>query len=127
MPQPKPKKARTSVETAFGVVDRTVLEKLRNSFDTTVLLNAVDAVDQVRYCDDEIRTGILALHGMAMNLLNDNYGAGTPGEEPIDELAYRLTSELLECIEHLQKAYRAVRPLQFLTADPDDEGEVDTE
>lgn len=62
----------------------------------------------MRYRDDEIRTGILSLHGMAMYVINDNYSAGTPGEEPIDELAYRLTGELLECIEHLQQAYRAV-------------------
>jgi hypothetical protein len=126
MPQTKPKTGAT-VKTAFGTLDRKVLEKLRNSYDTTTLLSAVDAVDQVRYCDDEMRTNILALHGMAMNLINDNYSAGTPGDEPIDELAYRLTSELLECIEHLQQAYRAIRPLQFLTGNPDDEWEHDDE
>ena len=91
MPQAKPKKTGTIVKTSFGIVDRKVLKKLRNSFDTTVLLSAVDAVDQVRYCDDEIRTDILKLHGMAMNFINDNYIAGAPGEESIGELAYRLT------------------------------------
>jgi hypothetical protein len=91
MPQAKPKKTGTTVKTSFGIVDRKVLKKLRNSFDTTVLLSAVDAVDQVRYCDDEIRTDILKLHGMAMNFINDNYIAGAPGEESIGELAYRLT------------------------------------
>ena len=48
MLQAKPKKTGTSVKTSFGIVDRKVLEKLRNSFDATVLLTAVDAVDQVR-------------------------------------------------------------------------------
>jgi len=50
MPQAKPKKTGTIVKTSFGIVDRKVLKKLRNGFDTTVLLSAVDAVDQVRYC-----------------------------------------------------------------------------
>ena len=120
-------KTGTIVKTSFGIVDRKVLKKLRNSFDTTVLLSAVDAVDQVRYCDDEIRTDILKLHGMAMNLINDNYIAGTPGEESIGELAYRLTDELLECIAHPEQAYQAIKPLEFLIADPDDELEEDEE
>ena len=73
----KPKKAAPAVQTSFGNVDRKVLEELRKSFDTNVLLSAVDAVDQVRKCDDIIRSGILALHGMAINVINDDYSAGT--------------------------------------------------
>jgi hypothetical protein len=39
---------RKTVETAFGAVDEKGLETLQHSFDSRRLLNAVDAVDQVR-------------------------------------------------------------------------------
>jgi hypothetical protein len=121
MPKPKPKARKKNIKTPFGILDRKVLEDLRGSYDTWALLAAVDAVDQVRYRDDEIREGIQALHGMAMYVINDNFSAGTPQEETIDELADRLTGDILEAIKHLEKAYAAVQPLQFLTGNPDEE------
>jgi len=67
------------------------LNELRRGLASFTLLpravSAVDAIDQVRYCDDEIRTDILKPHGMAMYLINDNYSAGTPGEE--SKVAYQ--------------------------------------
>lgn len=126
MPQTKPKtlKPSKSVKTRFGSVDRKALERLRGSYDTTVLHAAVDAIDQVRYRDDDLRESTMALHGMAMNLINDNYAApgGAVPDEPIWELADRITSDLLECMEHLQNAYDAIKPLEELAPDPDDLG-----
>jgi hypothetical protein len=121
MSKPKPKARKKNIKTPFGILDRKVLEDLRGSYDTWALLAAVDAVDQVRYRDDEIREGIQALHGMAMYVINDNFSAGTPGEETIDELADRLAGDILDAIKHLEKAYAVVQPLQFLTGDPDEE------
>ncbi len=124
MPQTKPNKLKTSksIKTRFGSVDRKALERLRGSYDTTVLLAAVDAIDQVRYRDDDLRESTMALHGMAMNLINDNYAApgGTVPEEPIWELADRITGDLLESIAYLRKAYDAIKPLEKLAPDPDD-------
>jgi hypothetical protein len=124
MPKPKSKRRKKNIKSPFGILDRKVLEDLRGSYDTWALLDAIDAVDQVRYCDDEIRQGIQALHGMATYIINDNHNvsnAGTPGEETIDELAWRLTGQLQECIEHLEKARRAIQPLEYLTGDPDEQ------
>jgi hypothetical protein len=44
-----------TIDTSYGPVDAKALEKLQNNFDTTRLLNAVDAVDQIRYRIDEVR------------------------------------------------------------------------
>jgi hypothetical protein len=124
MPQTKPKTSK-AVKTACGIVDRQALEELQNTFDTTGLLRAVDAVDQVRYRDDDLRQGILTLHGMAMNLINQDYSAGASSEESIGELADRLTGDILECIAQLEQAYEVIKPLETLIADPDDEGEAE--
>ena len=77
------------VKTSFGAVDGQALEKLQDSFDTTELLRAVDAIDQVRYRDDDLRQDMVNLHGMA----------------------------------HLEQAYEAVKPLESLLTDPDEEWE----
>jgi hypothetical protein len=67
------------VKTSFGAVDGQALEKLQDSFDTTELLRAVDAIDQVRYRDDDLRQDM--------------------------------------------QAYEAVKPLESLLTDPDEEWE----
>ena len=69
------------VKTSFGAVDGQALEKLQDSFDTTELLRAVDAIDQVRYRGDDLRQDMLDLHGMAHNLINQDYSSGTPRDE----------------------------------------------
>ncbi len=75
MPQTKTQ-ASKAVKTAFGIVDRRALEKLHGSYDTFVLGDAVDAIHQECYRDEELREGVMALHGIAMNLINDNYIIG---------------------------------------------------
>jgi hypothetical protein len=123
MPKSKAKARKKNVKTRFGIVDLKVFEDLRDRYDTWALLGAIDAVDQVRYRDDEIREGLMAVHGMAMNIINDNHAApgGRVPDEPIGELADRLACELQECINYLEKAYEAVYPLSFLIGNPDEE------
>jgi hypothetical protein len=75
------------VKTSFGTVDGQALEKLQDSFDTRELLRAVDAIDQLRYRDDDLRQDMLNLHCMARNLINQDYSSGTPRDESIGELA----------------------------------------
>jgi hypothetical protein len=113
------------LKTSFGAVDGQALEKLQDSFDTAELelLRAVDAIDQVRYRDDDLRQDMLNLQGMAHNLINQDYTSGTPKDESIGELADRLTGDILECIAHLEQAYEAVKPLESLLTDPDEESE----
>jgi hypothetical protein len=111
------------LKTPFGAVDGQALEELQDSFDTMGLLRAVDAIDQVRYRDDELRQDMLNLHGMAHNLINHEYSSGAPKDESIGELAVRLTEDIRECLAHLERAYQAVEPLQSLLANPDEEWE----
>ncbi|MGA7624389.1 MAG: hypothetical protein WB630_16290 [Candidatus Acidiferrales bacterium] len=102
------------IKTSFGAVDGQALERLQDSFDTTELLRAVDAIDEVRNRDDDLRRDILSLHGMAHNLINQHYSSGMLKDESIGELAERLTGDILECIAHLEQAYEAVKPLESL-------------
>jgi hypothetical protein len=43
----------------------------------------------VRYRDDDLCQDMLDLHGMAHNLINQDYSSGTPKDESIGELAER--------------------------------------
>jgi hypothetical protein len=127
MSQKKKPKTSKTVKTRFGNVDRKAFERLRESYDTFALGDAVDAIDQVRYCDDDLRESTMALHGTAMNIINDNHAApgGRVPEESIWELADRITGDLLECIAHLEKAYEAIKPLTELIPDPDAEWDAE--
>lgn len=42
-------------------------------------------------------------------------------DESIGELAHCLTGDILECIAHLEQAYEAVKPLETLLTDLDEE------
>jgi hypothetical protein len=110
---------RKTVETAFGSVDEKALETLQNSFDTRRLLEAVDAVDQVRYRIDGLRDDLLDLHRMAAEIINEDYGNGPAREEPIWELAEMLASEMLAFANGLREAYRAVEQLESLAPGED--------
>jgi hypothetical protein len=103
MPKPKPKARKRNVKPPSALLTARC-SKPPGQLQYLALLAAVDAVDQVRYRDDGIPEGIQALHGMAMYVINDNFSAGTPGEETIDELADRLTGDILDAIKHLEKA-----------------------
>jgi len=114
--------AKKTLKTPFGVVDRQALEELQGgSYETFALLQAVDAIDEVRNRDDELREGVLALHGMAHNLINGDGSAGSKREESIGELAWDMIDKLRLCVEELEKAIEAVEPLTPLLANPDDE------
>ena len=123
MAKTKSKKTRLSknVKTRFGSVNRKALERLRDSYDPWTSLAVINAIDHVRKRGDDMRETAKAVHRMAMNLINTNYaapGSGIP-DEPVWELADRITGDLLECIAHLKKAYKAVEPLTKLTPHPD--------
>lgn len=62
----------TTTKTRFGHVDVAALQKLREEFDTWQFLTAIDKLDQLRYQIDDMRDQLMALHGMASYLINDN-------------------------------------------------------
>jgi hypothetical protein len=114
-----------TVETAFGAVDEKALETLQHSFDSRRLLNAVDAVDQVRSRINGLREDLLDLHRMAAEVINEDYGHGPAREEPIWELADLLASEMLEFADGLRQACGAVEELESLAPADDWDGEED--
>jgi hypothetical protein len=117
--------SRKTVETAFGAVDEKALETLHNSFDTRRLLDAVEAIDQVRYRIDGLRDDLLDLHRMAAQVINEDDGDSPAREEPIWELAEMLASEMLEFADGLREAYRAVEELESLA--PGEDGDEEEE
>lgn len=86
-----------TLQTRYGLVDRTTLERLRDRFVTADLLHAVDTVDASDDISEtrrmRLRTQLLRLHGMAMALIN-GFGAGVTPGEPIWELADEIAEDL---------------------------------
>ena len=111
--------ARKTVQTAFGAVDEKALEALQNSFDSRRLLNAVEALDQVRSRIDGLRDDLLDLHRMAVEVINEDYGDRPTREEPIWELAEMLASEMLEFADGLRDAVHTVEELESLAPGED--------
>ena len=92
---------------------------LYENFETTWLLEAVDHVDNLRgYLGDgdyfeppEIRTNLLKLHGIAMNVVNNGWDSQL-GEmaELTDELEMQ-ASEMLRSLRAVQQTLRKLTAL----------------
>jgi hypothetical protein len=108
------------VSTSFGAVNRAVLEALQDSFDTQLLLDLVDQLDELRsrICDPEgLRADLLKLHTMAHSVINGASVATAGGDQSIWELADELDSELEQIAERARQASSAIRPLVDLQPD----------
>ena len=82
---------------AGGPLNQAVLEQLRESFDTYRLLDAVDAVDAIRYrlCEpDQVRDDLPHLHDVASALINGGGLNGRRPRQPMWSLAGDLSLEL---------------------------------
>jgi hypothetical protein len=109
-----------AVRTSFGLVNRAVLEALQDSFETQLLLDLVDQLDELRsrICDPEgLRADLLKLHGMAHSVINGASIATEGGHQSIWELAYDLEYELAQIAESARQASLAIRPLVGLQPD----------
>jgi hypothetical protein len=110
----------TAVKTRFGTVDAAALETLQDSFDTRRLLDAVEAIDQIRYRIDGLRDDLLDLHKMAAEVINEDPDGWTEREEPIWSMAEILASEILEFTTGLEQAYETLEQLETLIPGEDD-------
>ena len=61
---------------------------LQTSFDTRRLLDVVNAVNQVRYRIDGLRQDPLDLHGMAAELINEDYGNARTGGADLESSTF---------------------------------------
>jgi hypothetical protein len=90
---------------AGGPLNHAALEELRDSFGTDRPLDAVDAVDAIRYrlCEpDQVRDDILHLHDVASALISSGGLNGRRPRQPIWSLAGDLSLELGELGTRLQ-------------------------
>jgi hypothetical protein len=109
-----------ATEAHYGPVDPAALERLRESFNTSNMLEAVDKVDHIRYRIDSLRDELLKLHAMAHDLFNGAGFAGTAPESPIRELAEEVSMAISEWPEDLEAVCETVEQLVSLTPDPDE-------
>jgi hypothetical protein len=118
-----------SLKTAYGTVDRTKLEHLQASYDTSRLLDAVDVIDQLRarICDPEgLRNDLLELHHMAMEVINEDAPpvSSSTIQGTIWEHAADLEFEVSEVADRLREIAALLEELAMLAPEDDeDEGE----
>lgn len=110
------------IVTIYGKVNRERLDELQQSFDTTKLLAAVEAIDQMRkrLCDPEgLRNDLLKLHGMAMELINQEPAevAEAEIESDICVAATNLEAEIYDYTETLHDLVNLLEDLATLTPD----------
>ena len=105
----------TTTKTRFGYVDAAALEKLREEFDTWQFLTAIDKLDQLRYQIDDMRDQLMALHGMASYLINDNFHMTVKTDasdvHDLTELVGSGADDMLEAAEIIQTCTDAMRTL----------------
>jgi hypothetical protein len=102
--------------TPYGKVRTDALAQLEGSFDTQLLLNAVDTLDRLRelVTTPRFRDDLLRLHGMAHTIVNGAALTAPAGGEAIWELAGALSMELDEILEDLTEAVNLVNRLADL-------------
>ena len=108
---------------AGGPLNQSALELLRDSFDTYRLLDAMDAVDAIRYrlCEpDQVRDDLLHLHDVASALINGGGLNGRPANQPIWSLAGDLSLELGELANRLQTVADTLEELVGLAPGEDE-------
>jgi hypothetical protein len=109
-----------AVDTVYGPVSPQILERLQDSFDTRLLLELVDQLDELRarVCDPEgLRADLLKLHAMAHTLINDAPLTTESEDQSIWELADDLEYEWAQIAESARRASLAIRPLVELQPD----------
>ena len=110
-------KAPRSISTPYGRVDAQTLERLQTVFDTRVLLELVDELDELRarICEpDGMRAELLSLHAMAHSLVNGAPLNTSPGNASIWEVAEELMYELSSIANRAQQASSMIQPLAQL-------------
>lgn len=107
------------VSTAYGILDSVALEQVRSNYDTTRLLEAVQALDLLM-ADFSGQTGLrdqlLRLHAMAHVVVNGSSLRGNIGQENLPELAEDLTDQLRSAIQILEGCVLEILPLLALQA-----------
>lgn len=108
----------SSIQTAHGLVDASALEAARDSFDTGVLLQSVEEIDEVvRQLSGEggLRDQLLQLHAMASTVLNGT-GMSSSSGETLPDAASDVIDDVREIMSVLRRAADRAAPLAALAA-----------
>jgi hypothetical protein len=106
------------------------LQHLADNFDTATLLETVDQIDLLRghlndgdgFAPPEIRTNLLKLHGLAMDVVNNGFVGRAPA---LFDLANDLSDQVFDMMEALQKVQEALDKLTDLCPEDLDCSDVD--
>ncbi len=99
-------KPKETTETPYGRLDAAALNSAQESFDTSKLLQMVDELDAVLggvRQEDGLRDMLLRLHGMAHSVINGAALTVSANEETLPELAFDVSSEILQIISTLRR------------------------
>ncbi|MCF8207183.1 MAG: hypothetical protein K9J82_19025 [Methylotenera sp.] len=108
----------STVQTAHGLMDASALEAVRDSFDTSLLLQSVDEIDEVvRQLSDDggLRDQLLQLHAMASTVLN-GAGMSSSSGETLSDAASDVIDDVREIVSVLRRAADRVAPLAPLAS-----------
>ncbi|MUG91812.1 hypothetical protein F7734_04725 [Scytonema sp. UIC 10036] len=120
--------SKKTQETVYGIVSSKKLDELQQNFDTTQILAAVDAIDEIRsrICEpDGIRLELLHLHSMAHTIINGDFTMNAPIGTCIWEVAQELELEIDDFASKLDAIATLLGKLGELA--PDDEYEDEDE
>lgn len=112
--------SRETVDTAYGRVDDTNLQKVRGCYDTHTLLSAVDELDGLvsdARSEDGLRDRLLSLHAMAHTVVNGASMVVPGGNASLPESAAEVLMQLHDTVSILQKWIRWIEPLKDLRPD----------
>jgi len=95
------------------------MEELWNSYDTTQIIHAVDALDQIRYVisDDEdfkppeIRSQLLRIQKLASKTITGGYSLTDEEIEELADLLDEADRTVTDMIGQLKKIQKALKPL----------------
>lgn len=109
----------TTINTRYGEVDADVLDELRLSFDTHLVLEAISKIDQIRAEINAIRDALLRLHGMAQDLINETGHATALGDryEGIWDMADSLSATMIDWPEDIETVQEMLNTLARLAPD----------
>ena len=103
-------------------------QQLYENYETTWLLTAVDKIDKARghlgdgenWEQPQIRTDLLTLHGLAMEVVNNGW---TSKARQLFEMAYDLEDQVSDLIESLEAVQEILSKLTGLSPENLDEEE----
>ncbi|MAZ10966.1 MAG: transposase [Sutterellaceae bacterium] len=99
------------------MVDKAVLENLRDGYSSDQILQLVDVIDAIRarLADpDGVRADLLRLHAMAHTVINGATLTVAPNETDVWEMADEMATEFKDWIALLSHAVDRLTPLAEL-------------